>query len=264
MAEYTLGSVKTKEFDMKYLSFGRGKRQLVILPGMSLRSVMLSAEAVVAGYDLLADEFRITLFDREKPLGKGVTVSDMAHHTLTAIDSLGIDRFSLFGVSQGGMMAMVIASEAPEKVEKLVLGSTEPRLNPVSRKTFSLWEELGEKGDIPALNRSVFEHVYSEEYRNAFRETFAALEKEGTAEEAANFALLARACLTFDVGDALSRITCPTLVIGSHADNTFSGIGSVEIASRLGCRLMMYEGYSHAVYDEAPDYRARLLSFLTE
>ena len=34
-----------------------------------------------------------------------------------------------------------------------------------------------------------------------------------------------------------------------------------EIADLLGCELHIYEDYGHAVYDEAPDYKERILEF---
>ncbi|MBR6311681.1 MAG: hypothetical protein IKR51_01740 [Oscillospiraceae bacterium] len=33
------------------------------------------------------------------------------------------------------------------------------------------------------------------------------------------------------------------------------------VAEGIGCGIYMYEGYSHAVYDEAPDFRGRLKAF---
>ena len=35
-----------------------------------------------------------------------------------------------------------------------------------------------------------------------------------------------------------------------------------DLAEALGCGLYVYEGYGHAVYDEAPDYLARVGFFL--
>ena len=40
-------------------------------------------------------------------------------------------------------------------------------------------------------------------------------------------------------------------------------LGSLDIALALGCELYMYGApYGHAVYDEAPDYKNRIYSFL--
>lgn len=38
--------------DMKYFSFGNGKKIMMIIPGLSLRPVSESAEFVAAAYDI--------------------------------------------------------------------------------------------------------------------------------------------------------------------------------------------------------------------
>ena len=62
----------------------------------------------------------------------------------------------------------------------------------------------------------------------------------------------------------IGKIKCPTLAVGSRLDRVLSGDGTEDIASRLGCRMLLYPGYGHAVYDEAPDYKQILLSFLEQ
>ena len=64
----------------------------------------------------------------------------------------------------------------------------------------------------------------------------------------------------------LKEITCPTLAIGSSDDQVLGADATLQIAERLGARpdfqLHMYDGYGHAAYDTAPDYKERLLRFL--
>ena len=55
------------------------------------------------------------------------------------------------------------------------------------------------------------------------------------------------------------------LVLGSTDDRVLGGEASEKIAEQLknspDCELVMYEGYGHAAYDLAPDYRERLKTF---
>ena len=60
--------VETGGFAMEYFRFGEGERKLVILPGLSVQSVMHAAEAVAAAYAGLAEEFTIYVFDRRAQL----------------------------------------------------------------------------------------------------------------------------------------------------------------------------------------------------
>ena len=49
MDNIKIESVETGDFRMDFFRFGRGKRTLVILPGLSVQSVMGAAEAVAEG-----------------------------------------------------------------------------------------------------------------------------------------------------------------------------------------------------------------------
>jgi len=78
---------------------------------------------------------------------------------------------------------------------------------------------------------------------------------------------LARVCLDFEAYANLENVTCPTLVLGVKLDQTLGVIASREIAETLKqngtpVELCVYENYGHAVNDEAPDYRKRILEFL--
>ena len=188
----------------------------------------------------------------------------MADDTASAMQALGIKNADIFGASQGGMIAQLIAARYPELVNSLVLGSTLSRINAVSDETLSRWCELAKCGDICALNREIVGKIYSERFLEQFRSAFIAAENVGTEEEINRFLILAGACRGFDIFDSLDSIRCPVLVIGSWNDRVLSGEASVEIAMKLRCPLIMYKDYGHAVYDEAPDYKAHLLNFFHE
>ena len=53
-----------------------------------------------------------------------------------------------------------------------------------------------------------------------------------------------------------------TLVIGGAEDQIVTGNASAEIAERIpGAQLYMYEGLGHGLYEEAPDFLARVREF---
>ena len=61
-------TVKTEMFSMDYFRFGHGKETLVILPGLSVQSVMGFADAVAEAYQMFADDYTVYVFDRRKEL----------------------------------------------------------------------------------------------------------------------------------------------------------------------------------------------------
>ena len=59
-------TVKTYSFSMDFFKFGRGRKTLVILPGLSVQSVMLSADAIEKAYCSLENDFTIYVFDLKR------------------------------------------------------------------------------------------------------------------------------------------------------------------------------------------------------
>ena len=86
-----------------------------------------------------------------------------------------------------------------------------------------------------------------------------------TPDELNRFIILAEGMKGFNVTDDLSKIACPVLVIGSSDDGVLGADATNQIAKHLKDRpdfqMYMYNGYGHAAYDTAPDYKERLLRF---
>lgn len=247
-----------------YFSFGTGERALVILPGASITSVMLSADAVAAAYGGFSEDYTVYTFDYRPDLPDDCTVRSITREIADAMQVLGITDADVFGCSLGGMVAQALAVDFPELVHKLVLASTLAQQNETSIELFDRWNSLSAAGDVRALNRDFQQNVYSAEYFAQYRDIFLSLEEVGTPEDLSHFIRLVHACRSFDLYEELDRISCPVLVIGAWGDRALSPWSSLELAEKLQCDLFMYKGYSHAVYDEAPDYKDRLSRFFAD
>ena len=267
MEQDLVHTVKTENFEMDYAKFGTGSRPLVLLPGMSLKSTMGIASLVADSYKIFKDDFTVYLFDRKKNFGESYPMDQMAIDTAEAMDSLDIESACFIGISQGGMIAQLIAEKFPQKVERLALGCSASRLNDMSRAVMTEWKRLAESGDVEALCSNFIDKVFSEKTVRKYKKTLMYMNANATEQDMKRFSVLARTCLEFEAYDELSKIKCPTLVLGAELDQTLGVIASREIAETLKqngvpVELYIYENYGHAAYDEAPDYRSRILEFL--
>ncbi len=250
--------------NMEYFAFGSGKRKFVILPGLSVHSVMGAADAVAAAYKDFTDTYTVYVFDRAKHIGDGYTVRDMAADTADAMQALHIADADVFGASQGGMIAQYLAIDRPELVHSMILGSTLAKPNDTFLSVIAEWVRLADNRDERGLSESFAERVYSGATLDAYRDTLIAANLGIREEEYRRFSVLAKACLTFDCSALLGAVRCPVLVLGAEGDRVVTAEGSRQIAEAIGCALYLYgEGYGHGVYDEAPDYRQRCLDFLS-
>ena len=258
-------TVRTDGFTMDYFKFGSGGKTLVIIPGLSVDSVMKYADAVAGAYGSMTDDFSIYLFDRRKDLPAVYSIQDMARDTAEAISELGLGNIYLFGASQGGMIAMVIAAEHPGLVSKLIAGSSSASIDKEQYQAIKEWIRLAKDKDAEGLYLAFGKAIYPEGVFSQSRGLLTETAKSVTGEDLSRFVILAESIIGFDITDQLDKISCPVLVIGSNDDNVLGGEASVKIYDKLkehtGCELYMYNGYGHAVYDLAPDYRERMLNF---
>ena len=248
---------------MEYIHFGDpDKETLVILPGMSLRSVMLYADAIIPAYETLAEEYDIYLFNNIRVLPDNYSIFDMCEDTVSALQHLGVDHMSIMGVSLGGMTGMQIAVNHPDMVDALVLCSSASRLDEDSLSLMHTWRELAHLKDNVNLMKSFGEHVYTAGYYENNREALLAYGELATDLDYQNFVISADAICAFDIYDELDEIQCPVFVVASKMDSVLGVQASYDIVEKLNCDSYIYEGYSHAVYDEAPDYQTRVKEFL--
>lgn len=259
-------TVQTDTFSMDYFRFGHGEKTMVILPGLSVQSVMGFADTVVDAYQVFADDYTVYLFDRRKDLPDSYSVYDMAKDTAEAFRALHLEHVNLFGASQGGMIAMTIAIEQPDLVQSLVLGSTSARVEEAQYQTISKWIGKAKAGESEELYLAFGEAVYPKEVYEQSRELLVQAAGTVTGEDMKRFVILAEGVKGFDATSRLNTISCPVLVIGSLDDRVLGPDASVQIAANLkrqpGVVLHMYNSYGHAAYDTAPDYKERILHFL--
>jgi len=259
-------TVTTKSFSMNYFKFGHGERTLVMIPGLSVQSVMGLADIVVSAYESMTNDFTIYLFDRRTDIPNIYETDDMARDTAEAIKALGLGPVDLFGASQGGMISMKIAVDCPELVNKLVLASTSAKIEEREYDKLLEWIDLAVEGDAEALYLSFGESVYPQEVFEQSRQLLIDAAKTVTQEDLDRFIIFVEGMRDYDVRTKLKNITCPVLLTGSYDDKVLGPDATAFIAACLednpGFTLHMYDGYGHAAYDTAPDFKDRMMSFL--
>lgn len=221
---------------INYFSFGKGSKNFVIIPGLSAVSVMPLKAIVEDMYSIFTEDYTVYLFDRRTDIGDVYTTEEMAKDTAEKMKELGIQNAVVFGVSQGGMIAMCVALAYPELVDCLIIGSSMARNSTLSREVFESW-----KNNPPA--------------------DFC---QGATDEEMRRFFVMTDALLNFDIYDRLPEIKCKAFAIGGRKDDITGVSGTIEIAEQLKCKSYIYEDYGHLAYAEAPDYMERVKAFLDE
>ena len=256
--------LKAQGIAMDCITFGRGKKPLVMIQGLNTRGIRGAGASLALMYRIFAKDYRVYLFDRRKDLPQNVTISELAADTALAMDALGIRDADILGVSQGGMMAQLLAAQRPDLVHKLVLAFTTCQSGETLKNVLARWEELTLQGDWKALVADMAQKMYSEAYRKRYQPLMPLLTVLQKPKDAQRFLTLAGACADFDATDVLKDIRCPVYVIGGKRDLVVGGGACEELAQKLGCEGHFYEELGHAAYEEAGDFNKRVYKFFRE
>ena len=257
-------NVRLNGYDCDYISFGSGSDVLIMLPGVGdgFKTAKGVAIPFAFMYRCFAESFKVYVFSRRNNMPVGFTTEEMARDLSDIMEVLGIGSASVFGVSQGGMIAQQMAIQHPDKVNNLVLAVTASRPNDIMKDALSSWLEMADRDDYKGIMLDTAERSYTGEYLERGRMINSMLAGIKP-KDYTRFRILCESCLQHDVYDDLEKISCPTLIIGAGLDKVLGPEASTEMSSRIaGSQLYMYEGYSHGVYKQAKDFNARVIRYL--
>ncbi len=259
------GTVRIKDDTMHYIRFGKGKKTLIMLPGLGdgLTTVKGTALPMALMYRIFVKDYTVYMFSRRNNLPKDSDTRSMARELKEAMDVLDIEQTDLVGVSMGGMIAQHFAADYPDAVGKLVLVVTSAVPNPILTESVEEWIDLVKRGDHTAFMDSNVRRMYSDDYYRKNKWMVPIMGKLTKPKSFERFFIQANACLTHNAGKRLASITVPTLVIGGEQDRALGADASREIAAIIpNATLKMYPKWGHALYEEAKDFNRVVLDFL--
>ena len=259
---------KTLNFNdksMDYVTFGKGKKPLVIIPGLGdgLQTVKGKAQIFSLSYRLLAKRYKIYVFSRINELRQGYTTRDMAADVAEAMETLNLDAAYVMGISQGGMIAQWLAVDFPERVQRLILAVTTAKPSQLARERIEHWQKLSQSGNFKHLMLDIAQHSYTQKSYQKWRLLYNIMGRLGRMKDEKRIVIQSQSCLDHDSLEVLKEIQCPTLVLGALEDDVIGVKGSKELAKGiLGCQLLILKHSGHALYEENKLFQEIVCGFL--
>ena len=192
----------------------------------------------------------------------------------SVVEALGLDRFPLLGVSQGGAVAVAYAARHPDRVTKLVLCSAYARgrrtraVNEEEKRAAALDLDLARVGwgrDDPAF-RQVFAAQFLPDGTRADWAAFDQLQRRTTSPE--NAVRFLEEFGRIDVRDEAGQVSCPTLILHSRDDHRQPLRVAEELAALIpDSRLVALNSNNHLLTAAEPSWPVFLdevESFLAE
>jgi 3-oxoadipate enol-lactonase len=213
--------------------------------------------------DQLAATFRLVRYDHRghgrSPVPTGpYTLDDLGGDVLALLDTLGVDRVHLAGLSLGGMVAMWLGSHAPERVDRMVLVCTSARLGPPD-----MWQTRAatvRAQGTAAVADGVLGRWLPADYAERNPDAAASLRAMLLATPVEGYASCCGAIERMDLEDALSKVVAPTLVIAGLEDESTPPAHAQRIVDRIpDARLALVAGAAHLANIARPDLVGQLM-----
>ncbi|MEV1067050.1 alpha/beta fold hydrolase [Streptomyces sp. NPDC050263] len=204
----------------------------------------------------------------------GFTLDDLIGDLDSVVDAVGLDRFPLLGVSQGGAVAVAYAARRPERVSRLVLTSAYARGQLIRAGTDAERDAAEVDLNIAragwrSQDSSFLRYVASQFLADATPaewDAFAAYRRQTTSSE--NGLRFLEEFSRIDVSGIAHQVSCPTLIVHARDDARVPVAQALELASLIpDSRLVLLESRNHlfTADDPAwPTFISHLDSFLAE
>ena len=194
------------------------------------------------------------------------SIEQMTADLLALMDHLEIERAHFVGVSTGGAMGQVMATDHRDRLKSVVLANTWTKADAFRKRIATLRKTLVlESGPEAYVNASPL-FLYPSWW---IRDHGPQLEAMDT-KALANFphpeiaASRLDAGIAFDRREQLPNVTTPTLIVGARDDHLTPAYYAEELAALIpGAALAMLDRGGHACAQTVPEeFNERVLSFL--
>jgi len=186
------------------------------------------------------------------------------------VDALGLEKFAIFGLSEGGPTAIAYTVRHPERVSRLVLYGSFARFPNIESgeeavNTMLSLIRLGWGSDLPA-HRQFFTGLFMPDAHADATRGFTEFQRNAASAE--NVVALLSALVRFDATELLPKVNVPTLVIHRRKESAIPFEAGRELASLIpGARFLPLEGRNHAMQPDEPEnevFRKAIEEFLAE
>ncbi|MCW4030767.1 MAG: alpha/beta hydrolase [Candidatus Bathyarchaeota archaeon] len=224
----------------------------------------------------LSEKFKLVLFDvpgsgRSELSNKEPSIKLFAEETSSLMDTIGITKAHVLGLSLGGMIAQELVLNYPEKVEKLVLCSTHcggsRRINPSMKTTPKVQKVTANIAGLSPEDvvRNSVRFLFTGEF---IRNNLGYIEdhiKRRLSAPASKKGLMGqqKAAMSFSSCERLHMINVPTLILHGRKDIGIPPENGLVLAEAIpNAKLVFLENSAHYLAEDADKVLETIMNFL--
>lgn len=252
---------------LPYARFGRGRRPLVVLVGLSAENKVSPMMARMM-YRFLSEEYTVYFVTRRPGLPRGYTMTDMADDYAVMIREEFGGPMDVVGVSTGGSIALYLAADHPDLVRRLVIHSSAHTLNEEAKRLQLEFARLGGLGQWQAAFALISGTMMPrtgplKPLARPLASAAGWLMSRRPPRDASDMVVTVQAEDKHAFRGRLHEIRMPTLVAGGTEDPFYCAELFRETAAGIpGSRLALYEGKGHVQLGK--QLERDMLEFLAE
>jgi len=244
----------TGRYSTAYQVVGGGDADVVFIPGfVSNIELQWELPGFSDFFERLASHYRLIVFDKRGtglsdriPPDEVPTLEERMEDVLVVMDAVGSKRATIFGISEGAPMAVLLAATHPERVRQLVLFSAYARMDWMSSEELetrlvamsAAWGEGQMYADFlaPSWGKDPTMRKHCARY-------------ERHAATPATAAQILRLSAQGDITGVLGSVKQPTLVLHRHGDRLVPLSAAEALADGIpGSRMIVLEGEDHLAF----------------
>ncbi|MFC7406750.1 3-oxoadipate enol-lactonase [Georgenia alba] len=216
--------------------------------------------------EAFSEDFRVIRYDSRghgrSPVPPGpYTIEDLGADVVELLDHLEVERAHVVGISIGGLTGQHLAVRYPDRVGKLVVANTAPRIG--EPDTWRQRAEVVTARGMSAIADGVVERWLTADHAAKHPETVTWLRQMLLTTDPAGYAATCEALATADLRAEISRITAPTLAIGGTGDVPTPPAATRAIADTVpGARYLELEAAHISNVEAAAPFTAAVLDFI--
>jgi 3-oxoadipate enol-lactonase len=189
------------------------------------------------------------------------SIAQLARDALVLLNALDLERAHFCGLSMGGMIAMWLAVHAPERIDRLVLCNTAPRIAPPE-----LWNtriETVRNGGMKAITDGVIGRWFTQAFIARAPEAVEAVRQVLLTTPPEGYTACCAAIRDMDQRNEVELIKAPTLVIsGTHDPATTPADGRFLAERIAGARYTELATAHLSNIEAAEPFTDAVLKFL--
>ena len=254
------------ENNLPYARIGADSDIIVNLEALTFTNKLPSGFMLKHAAKLFMNDYKVYLIGRKQNVPKDYTFTDMANDYADMIRTEFKKPVIIMGASTGGQIALYLAADHPDVVQKLIIISSGYRVSEKGAEIESKTADYFKQEKYGKSLATLLDLILSSKIAKSIAKFFTRLLGRffmGKIEYPNDFLTEVRGDIEMDFKDRLGEIKAPTLILNGDQDIEYTPEIVRTTADGIpNAKLILYEGYGHGLAGKSKLLAKDIIEFL--